>query len=256
MFAECSFRPQEKSKITPPHPVVSRQSLPSTSIPAAPLAPATDTIPPLSEPFEANIWEEPTTVQASPTWEEESVSVLPAPLPQTPQLIENRVTATTTTTTSTTGVSNDGWMSAETVASALPKQDSWELKPSLSAASPPTSTQESAWSQAQTTSELSTNTSVTLDTFVTSSSIAPSASIASVPTSTSVSSKPPTPSVTHARPPGIHKSNAKFSKDQAVFISAFAGNVTPNTDKLGMQFGSLSLNGDDTFDRYVPRTSA
>lgn len=247
-----SRRPQEKPKVTPPLPVVPQPSQPSTSTPAVPPAAAFETTPPLADlaesPYEASKWEEPTTVQAPPTWEEESISTLPAVLPQTPRLSENPTT-TITSTTITTTTTNDGWISAEAVTSTLPTQDSWDTKPSVSAISPSAPTQESSWTQVQSTTE-PLNTSTTADASTSPTSIAPPTSVASIPTpATSLSSKPSTPSVAHARPLGIHRSSAKFSKDQAVVISAFAGNIAPHTDRLGMQFGSLNLNGDDPLDR-------
>lgn len=47
-----------------------------------------------------------------------------------------------------------------------------------------------------------------------------------------------------------HRHNARFKVgDQAVVMPT--GNYTPNTERIGMQFGSLSLGGDD-LDGYVP----
>lgn len=54
----------------------------------------------------------------------------------------------------------------------------------------------------------------------------------------------PTPTSAVKRPSSsaAHRHNARFKTDQAVVMPT--GNYTPNTEKLGMQFGSLSLGGD------------
>ena len=62
----------------------------------------------------------------------------------------------------------------------------------------------------------------------------------------------PTPTSAVKRPSSsaAHRHNARFKiGDQAVVMPT--GNYTPNTEKIGMQFGSLSLGGDG-LDRCVP----
>ena len=61
----------------------------------------------------------------------------------------------------------------------------------------------------------------------------------------------PTPTSAVKRPSSsaAHRRDARFKiGDQAVVMPP--GNHTPNIEKIGMQFGSLSLGGDD-LDRYV-----
>ena len=57
-----------------------------------------------------------------------------------------------------------------------------------------------------------------------------------------IPTKPLTPAA-HTRPGAAHRGSAKFKTDQAVVMpsSSFGSNV----EKVGMQFGSLSLGGDD-----------
>ncbi|GJJ13955.1 hypothetical protein Clacol_008212 [Clathrus columnatus] len=236
-------KPQEKLKSSISSSLVGSQHPPSATAPAVPPAVSEQPLTP-SQPIEVTTWEEPTTVPVLPTWEEESPSTLPQPSQLS--LSENSITMTITTATT-----SDGWISTDTATSPLPPQDIWEAKPSMPPLPPSSPTHEPTWVQGQSTEEVS-NTSVTTDASITPTSIAPATSITSVPVSTvSVPSKPSTPSVAHARPLSVHRSNAKFSKDQAVVISAFAGNIAPHTEKLGMQFGSLNLNGDDTFDGSI-----
>lgn len=62
-------------------------------------------------------------------------------------------------------------------------------------------------------------------------------------------SSTPTSSVKRPLSSAAHRHNARFKTgDQPVVMPS--GNYTPNTEKIGMQFGSLSLGGDD-LDRCV-----
>ena len=64
-------------------------------------------------------------------------------------------------------------------------------------------------------------------------------------------SSTPTSSVKRPLSSAAHRHNARFKTgDQPVVMPS--GNYTPNTEKIGMQFGSLSLGGDD-LDRCVSR---
>ena len=64
-----------------------------------------------------------------------------------------------------------------------------------------------------------------------------------------IPTKPLTPAA-HTRPGAAHRGSAKFKTDQAVVMpsSSFGSGI----EKVGMQFGSLSLGGDDldTAERY------
>ena len=62
-------------------------------------------------------------------------------------------------------------------------------------------------------------------------------------------SSTPTSAVKRPSSSTAHRHNARFKTgDQPVVMPS--GNYTPNTEKIGMQFGSLSLGGDD-IDGYV-----
>ena len=59
----------------------------------------------------------------------------------------------------------------------------------------------------------------------------------------------PTSAVKRPASSAAHRRDARFKTgDQAVVMPP--GNHTPNIEKIGMQFGSLSLGGDD-LDRYI-----
>jgi hypothetical protein len=63
-------------------------------------------------------------------------------------------------------------------------------------------------------------------------------------------SSTPTFAVKRPSSSAAHRHNARFKAGDAVVMPT--GNYTPNAEKIGMQFGSLSLGGDD-LDRCVSR---
>ncbi|KAF8583422.1 hypothetical protein K439DRAFT_1661296 [Ramaria rubella] len=221
-------RAQEKPKtvvatpptqpLAPPVPPASTESRPS---------PASEELPPAQDQEQG--WEEPTTVQP-PTWDDEQPSL---PL----QAEESQVSP-----------AHDGWITADTVPPPSAPQEAWDTSATFSTevALQEAATQDSTWNPPQPEEKASIpSPQVTTPSIA---SIAPSSSVASVATSTAPTSKPSTPSVAHAsaRSLNAHRSSARYPKsDQAVVIPAFAGSIGAGGEKLGMQFGSLSIGGDD-----------
>ena len=173
-------------------------------------------------------WEEPTTVQP-PTWDDEPPSLPPqAPEPQVS--------------------THDGWITADSVPPPTAPQEAWNASANFSAPRPDTIPQESDWNQAQSEEPASIPSPQVTPSIASLTTISSTTSVA---TSTAPTSKPSTPSVSHAtaRPTNAHRSSARYPKsDQAVVIPAFAGSIGTVGEKLGMQFGSLSIGGEDSFD--------
>jgi hypothetical protein len=175
--------------------------------------------------------EEPTTVEL-PREEDEPPAVTVLPPIQVP---ETQVSA------------SDGWITAESLPSVAAAKETWDPKAFIGMR-PEVATQDANWSQTQ-PDEVASAASPQV---TTPSSLAPTSTTANVATSTAPTSKPSTPSVPNARPVSIHRANARYPKsDQAVVIPAFVGNIGTSGEKLGMQFGSLSIGSDDMLDGYV-----
>jgi hypothetical protein len=176
--------------------------------------------------------EEPTTVQP-PNWDDEPPSLPPqAPEPQIS--------------------TNDGWITADTAPPPTSPPDAWKASATFSAQRPEPTPQDSTWNQTQ--AEEPTSIPSPQVTTPSAASLAPTTTSPSVATSTAPTSKPSTPSVSHAnaRSTNVHRTSARYLKsDQAVVIPAFAGSIGAVGEKLGMQFGSLSVGGEDNFDGYV-----
>jgi hypothetical protein len=229
--SDTVFSVQEKPQpIAPPHPAQPpASSAPSVSTDSG--QPSFTEEAPLAQDQQPG-WEEPTTVEP-PTWDDEPPSLPPqAPDPQIS--------------------THDGWITADTVPPATAPPEAWNASATFSAPGPDATPQESNWNQ--TPSEESASIPSPQITTPSIASIAPISSTASVATSTAPTSKPSTPSVSHAsaRPVNAHRISARYPKsDQAVVIPAFAGSIGTVGEKLGMQFGSLSIGGEDNFDGYA-----
>lgn len=162
-------------------------------------------------------WEEPMTAEAS-TWEDEPIIAAAEPQNTTQQ---------------------EGWIMAE---SGLPRPTTQEAWDGTTEFTPPQTEPPSQ----KTEDPVATASSLSIGT----NSVSTTTPTASIATSTAPTSKPSTPSVSSARIAPSHRTSARYLKtDQAVVIPAFAGHIGSSGEKLGMQFGSLSLGGEDNLDR-------